>query len=214
MMAAPHTAKAARPAGAPRRARPFARAAPPFAAAHQPGAHHFPHLRLPWAHAAAADGGVKTELAANFTGTWTKDKARSDPMDEAIQLMALSGLMRQAIKLIRGVQIQQDSDKFVFSVLSVFTWFKVTETYPLSGEPVRCRRRDFRGGGHEGRVEVPSPDKLRLVLKWKDPHGGTGEDVFSMPSPDELVVDQVTRAKGAGGEEREVRYRSVYTRKK
>jgi hypothetical protein len=31
-----------------------------------------------------------------------QDKARSDSMDEAIQLIALGGLMRQAIKLIRG----------------------------------------------------------------------------------------------------------------
>jgi hypothetical protein len=35
-----------------------------------------------------------------------------------------------------------------------------------------------------------------------------------MPSPDELIVDQVTRAKGPDGAEKEVRYRSVYTRKK
>lgn len=38
--------------------------------------------------------------------------------------------------------------------------------------------------------------------------------VFSMPSPDELIVDQTTRAKGADGREKEVSYRSVYTRKK
>lgn len=36
--------------------------------------------------------------------------------------------------------------------------------------------------------------------------------MFSLPSPDELLVEQVTRARGAGGEEREVRYNSVYTR--
>lgn len=46
-------------------------------------------------------------------------------MDEAIALMALGGVMRQAIRLIRGVQIKQDQQQFEMAVFSVLSWFKV-----------------------------------------------------------------------------------------
>lgn len=54
-----------------------------------------------------------------------QDKAASDSMSEAITLMGLSGLMRQAIKLIKGIKITHDDTSFSMAVFSVFTWFKV-----------------------------------------------------------------------------------------
>ena len=46
-------------------------------------------------------------------------------MGPALELMALGGLMNQAIQLIKGVEIKQGGGRFVFSVVSVVPWFKV-----------------------------------------------------------------------------------------
>jgi hypothetical protein len=46
-------------------------------------------------------------------------------MDRAIALMGLGGIMRQAIRMIRGIQIKQDQQAFEMAVFSVFAWFKV-----------------------------------------------------------------------------------------
>jgi hypothetical protein len=46
-------------------------------------------------------------------------------MDAAMRLIHLNGLMRQAVKLIRGVQLCIEEDRFRFSVFSAISWFKV-----------------------------------------------------------------------------------------
>jgi hypothetical protein len=43
--------------------------------------------------------------------------------------------------------VRLDGQQFQMSVLSGILWFKVTERYPLSGQPVQWRRRDLRRGG-------------------------------------------------------------------
>lgn len=47
-------------------------------------------------------------------------------MDQALSLMSLGGIMRQAIKLVKGIKIAQDEETFTMSVFSVFSWFKVS----------------------------------------------------------------------------------------
>jgi hypothetical protein len=54
-----------------------------------------------------------------------QDKDASDPMDEAISLAGLSGLMKQAIKLIKGIEVKHEGDSFSFGLFSVISWFKV-----------------------------------------------------------------------------------------
>lgn len=55
-----------------------------------------------------------------------------------MDLIRLNGLVRQAVQLIRGVEIRQGGGTFEFSVLSVFPWFKVG---------VAVRRQDAAAGG-------------------------------------------------------------------
>ncbi|KAF8055740.1 purine nucleoside phosphorylase [Scenedesmus sp. PABB004] len=129
-------------------------------------------------------------------------------MSAAVALMGLGGLLRQAIKLIRGVQITQDEASFSMAVFSVLSWFKVSERYALDGSPSRCRRRDFRRGGHRGTASAPSPNTLVLSLEWGPPYGGVGTDTFTLPAPDTLHIDSAITV---GGET--VSYRSVYHRK-
>lgn len=45
-------------------------------------------------------------LAQRLGGVWVKDKAASDSMEPACALMQLNGLIRTAIRLIRGLEIR------------------------------------------------------------------------------------------------------------
>jgi len=95
-------------------------------------------------------------LTVNFSGTWLKDKDASDPMDEAISLAGLSGLMKQAIKLIKGIEVKQEDEKFQFGLFSVISWFKITEAYTLDGQSSKHMRRDLRSGKHTAKISPPA----------------------------------------------------------
>lgn len=109
-------------------------ATPPAAAAQQHGS-----------------GKSHAKLAVNFSGTWVKvseaaaiagalariaqptarllhashavqDKAASDSMAAAMRLMGLGAVMRQAVKLIKGMTITQDDASFATAIFSVISW--------------------------------------------------------------------------------------------
>ncbi len=42
-----------------------------------------------------------------------------------MSLMHLGGIIRQAVKLVRGVHIDQDDTTFALTVFSIISWFKV-----------------------------------------------------------------------------------------
>jgi hypothetical protein len=86
---------------------------------------------------------------------------------------------------------------------------QVRERFTLDGAPCANRRRDWRGGGTRGTAAAAAPDRLVVRLEFDDPHGGVNVDTFSMPSPDELVIDTVVTA--SSGEAAE--FRQVYTRR-
>ena len=50
-------------------------------------------------------------------------------------------------RLVKGGEIKAGCANFEMAVLSKLPWFKLRESYPLSGEPVTMRRRDMRRGG-------------------------------------------------------------------
>ncbi|KXZ46597.1 hypothetical protein GPECTOR_42g808 [Gonium pectorale] len=135
------------------------------------------------------------------------DRERSDSMEGAMNLMHLNGIVRQAVKLVRGVRIDQQPEAFNFTVFSVISWFKVREVYPMSGEPRQFKRRDLRRGKALGWVE-PHEQELHVRLEWGDPHGGTGTDHFRLISPEELHIESVLRVDG-----QLARYVTVYHRK-
>jgi hypothetical protein len=67
-------------------------------------------------------------------------------MSDAITLMGLSGLMRQAIKLIKGITLTQDDVSFSMAVFSVLSWFKVSRNInPNSAMLHLCVEVNVRG---------------------------------------------------------------------
>eukprot|EP00195_Chlamydomonas_chlamydogama_P002255 CAMPEP_0202917478 /NCGR_PEP_ID=MMETSP1392-20130828/71079_1 /ASSEMBLY_ACC=CAM_ASM_000868 /TAXON_ID=225041 /ORGANISM="Chlamydomonas chlamydogama, Strain SAG 11-48b" /LENGTH=268 /DNA_ID=CAMNT_0049610239 /DNA_START=71 /DNA_END=874 /DNA_ORIENTATION=+ len=123
-----------------------------------------------------------------LTGTWVKDGRASDPMDPACDLMKLNGLVRGAVRLIKGLEVRLTPDTFHMAVFSVISWFKVRERYSLSGTVSTWSRRDLRRGQHRGHVEVRPDGGIRLCLEWDSPHGGQGTDDFVLVGDNELHV--------------------------
>lgn len=152
----------------------------------------------------AVQPAVKTR-SRDLSGVWLKDKAASDSMEEAMDATQLNFVLRRAIKLIKGVEIQQTPTDFKFSVLSGILWFKVTETYPMDGSIMRYKRRDLRPGQHRGWVTRTREGHICIKVEWDDPLGGRGSDVFYSPREGTLHADTVLYING-----RKVTYRTVY----
>ena len=80
-----------------------------------------------------------------------QDKERSDSMMEACDAAQLNGLLRRAIGLMKGLEIECTTTSFRFSVISVMPLLKITERYvwlhDCAVEPLKgCRTASVRTG--------------------------------------------------------------------
>ncbi|KXZ43287.1 hypothetical protein GPECTOR_95g676 [Gonium pectorale] len=153
-----------------------------------------------------------------LAGVWVKDASRSDSMDEALSAMRLNGLVRTAVRLIRGTEVDGAAlaaGRFDMAVFSVISWFK-----------------------HAASVAVGPDGSVLLSISWGEPLAGSGTDHFALipaaavaaaaapdagsavdpvaaaPSEgDILVVTSTLRLTSAGGAAAApITYRTVYTR--
>ena len=135
---------------------------------------------------------------ARLEGTFVRNNRKSDALDEICDLLRMNWLVRKAVLLVRGIEITTSPDEIKFDIFSVIPWFRVTETYPLNGDPRQHKRRDLRGGVNEGSVRLwrrvggdGSGDLcVELRNRWNDPHAGEESAVYSL-------VKRATK-KGAG----------------
>ncbi|KAF8056366.1 hypothetical protein HT031_006365 [Scenedesmus sp. PABB004] len=156
-------------------------------------------------------GGGELELPPklpDIAGTWIKDGAASDSMDAAMGLIRLNGVMRTAVRLIKGVRIQLDEGHFDFAVFSVIRWFTVHERYALGGAPSRLRRRDLRRGGSTGAARLTRWGSVVLQYEWGAPHAGRGVDEFSLDEAGRLRVATTITVGGQSAS-----YTQIYARR-
>lgn len=89
----------------------------------------------PWQHPVCIPTRVacrRVNNFASFAGVWVKDTSRSDQAayGRALDLMQLNGLQKTtALRLIEGVEIQQDASNFSVNFLTVVPFFKVRHTH-------------------------------------------------------------------------------------
>lgn len=141
-----------------------------------------------------------------LAGTWMKDHSASDSMDQIMDVMRINGLLRTAVRLLRGLEIKLDDSDFSFAVFSVVKWFKIAESYKLDGSVCRNRRRDLRGR-QRGVARLTQHGTLVISYEWDSPIAGRGEDEF-------VVSDgrlHVITTNWVGGQE--VKYTQVYVRR-
>ncbi|KAI8463357.1 MAG: hypothetical protein J3K34DRAFT_444242 [Monoraphidium minutum] len=141
-----------------------------------------------------------------IAGTWVKDHAASDSMEEIMEVMRMNGVLKTAIRLLRGLEIKLDEQNFSFAVFSVVRWFKIAERYTMDGSVSMSRRRDLRGK-MRGNVRLTPHGTLLVCYEWDDPIAGRGEDEFVISDGRLLVI----ATNWVGG--REVKYTQVYVRK-
>ena len=143
-------------------------------------------------------------------GTYTRNNELSDTLEGICDLLKINWLTRMAILLVRGLVIQVDfkADCITFDIFSVIPWFRITERYPLNGNPMKYKRRDLRSGQNEGSVKVwkrvPSHSHshsrngnsssgsdsvgdmnmedycVELRLKWNEPFAGEESAIYSL----------------------------------
>ncbi|EFJ43590.1 hypothetical protein VOLCADRAFT_96212 [Volvox carteri f. nagariensis] len=160
-------------------------------------------------------------------GVWVKDPERSDSMDEATAVMRLNGLVRTAIRLIRGLEIDPEALKagrFDMAIFSVISFFKVRESYRLDGTVAHFNRRDLRRGKHTASIAVQPDGSVVLSISWaaagSEPVAaagglmGYGSTTTQQPEAapnggDLLVVTSKLRVAGAA---RQIVYRTTYVR--
>lgn len=143
----------------------------------------------------------------NLSGVWVKDKAASDSMEPTLKLMHVNRLIRTAVKLVKGIELQQTGNSFEMIVLSGILWFKIKERYPLTGEVRQFKRRDLRKGLHRGSVEKLPDGAVCITLEWDEPLGGVGTDVFYIPAAGILYVDSTILMQG-----QTIKYRTIYNK--
>ena len=178
------------------------------------------------AETAAGLGGERAAAASSrFDGTWYRDAAASDPMDRALDVMAIRGIVRKAIALVKGLVLRVDSGGgsgggngssgsagssaglFTLQVFSVIPILKITERYPLTGAPVQHRRRDLRPGKAAGSTELlDGGARLRTTLIWEGAKPGSGTDTYEVSEDGRtLTVSSFLRVEGQTAS-----YRVVY----
>lgn len=153
------------------------------------------HDTVARARAALAAAALGCERAAaarsRFDGTWYRDAAASDSMERALDVMAIRGILRKAIALVKGLVLKvgvggsgsnssSGGGLFTLQVFSVIPILKITERYPLTGAPVEHRRRDLRAGKAAGSTQLLADGRLRTTLVWEGCKPGSGTDTFEV----------------------------------
>ncbi|GAB4813243.1 hypothetical protein N2152v2_000289 [Parachlorella kessleri] len=145
-----------------------------------------------------------------LAGVWHKDKAVSDGMEPMCDAMQLGRLMRKAIGLVKGVEIKAGPGTFEMAVLSKLPWFKLRESYPLSGEPVTMRRRDMRRGTSTAHAEPAPSGGVLVKATWGNPCPGSVEEHWRLQSAQTLLCDTLLDVEG----KEPVNTRAVFRRRR
>ena len=137
------------------------------------------------------DEAERIHFLRRLEGTYTRNNSKSDTLEGICNLMRLNWFVRRAVLLVRGIEIVYDPvlDEVKFDIFSVIPWFRITERYPLEGDPKKYRRRDMRSGTNEGSARIwrryagneqHGEMVLELRLKWDDPRAGEESAVYSL----------------------------------
>ncbi|KAF6259307.1 hypothetical protein COO60DRAFT_1514225 [Scenedesmus sp. NREL 46B-D3] len=90
---------------------------------------------------------VEMETVQAFCGTWVKDVRRSDSMDGFCQLFGVPRWLRQATRLMAGLEISLSGDTLLVKQVCKLSWLSTSEAFPVDGlSTAPQRRRDMRSG--------------------------------------------------------------------
>jgi hypothetical protein len=73
---------------------------------------------------------LQKDVASKCMWSYWQDKAASDSMEAAMDLMCLNGVVRKAINLVKGLEISFTDETFHMAITSIIPWFKVPVASP------------------------------------------------------------------------------------
>jgi hypothetical protein len=148
-------------------------------------------------------------LAPRFNGVWLKDDKASDSLAKPMDLIHMPFLLRKAVFLIVGLELNLSRDAFLFTVTSRIRWFKIHELYSTDSlQPRRLQRRDLRGSAY-GRCAVTDRG-VELSVQWDEPHAGRERSTLSVSEDGSVLTAQSRIELVKTGES--VSYKTVYRR--
>lgn len=128
-----------------------------------------------------------------------------------LHLLGLGKLQQlTALKLIEGIQISKNIDSIItLELLTVVPFFKVKESYSLTGAWASFGRRDLRPGRQRGQASFSPDGDLCLRSTWGEPHAGSMEERMSLKSDGSVLEVMAMVEVGDCREQTKLVYRRV-----
>lgn len=141
-------------------------------------------------------------------GRWLKDRAASDNMDGACDIVHMNFLVRNGVRLVKGMAFKCEPSLLCLQVFSEVPLLKIRERFTLvPGEMSQNLRRDMRRGGVLN-WGFPRGTHYELHYEWGAPYGGSGTDLVVPIGPLELHIYSLVASGG-----RTELFRQVFRRK-
>ncbi|GIL63620.1 hypothetical protein Vafri_17640, partial [Volvox africanus] len=119
-----------------------------------------------------------TSVHVNLTGLWEKDSAASQVEEYELMLdvLELGGLQKVTARLIDGLDLLHDSQRFEVSFVTVVPFFRVTERSRF-GATTTMMRRDLRSGRQSSQARC-IPGGVVVEMTWDAPLAGSLKEEY------------------------------------
>ena len=146
---------------------------------------------------------LDAKTVQQFCGQWTKVGARSDSMDKFCELFGVPKWLRQATRLMTGMQISiADDNTLVVKQVCKLGWVPAVETFPLDGSCSKPqKRRDMRSGKQTGQLLEAAEGSMTVRVCWAGSLPGSAVDTLQLQESPEgilLVVFHKAQVEGRG----------------
>eukprot|EP00879_Flechtneria_rotunda_P016982 GHRR01017778.1.p1 GENE.GHRR01017778.1~~GHRR01017778.1.p1 ORF type:complete len:208 (+),score=48.85 GHRR01017778.1:202-825(+) len=163
------------------------------------------------AQATAMKPSIDVGAVQQFCGCWVKETSRSDSMDAFCQLFGVPRWLRQATRLMVGLEICMQDNALLVKQVCKLRWLSTMESFPLDGVPSSLqRRRDLRPGKQRGQLLVAADDYMQIRVVWEGAPCGEARDTLQLAkSGKELLVLHEANLHDRG----QAAFKEVYKRK-
>ncbi|GIL77303.1 hypothetical protein Vretimale_3040 [Volvox reticuliferus] len=119
-----------------------------------------------------------TSLNANLTGLWEKDSAASqvEAYELLLDVLELGGLQKVTARLIDGLDLRHDEQRFEISFVTVVPFFRVTEKIRFDATTTMMRR-DLRSGRQSAQA-TRIPGGVVVDMVWEAPLAGSLKEEY------------------------------------
>jgi len=145
----------------------------------------------------------------HLNGKWIKNSKMSDDTRALYEFVKLPWVLRKGERFFRYLELEKNDTEFRRTV-NAGGFLNVSEVYPLNGDTTQLKRRDLRSGKMDGKVER-SPEGLRTVVTWDEPHGLSMRETFCLSKDANELTVFTTAVRPNGGESLQIK--QVFKRK-